>query len=235
VNESVHQSHTYSRLSWKPDWSHLDNSLTLQQALTSVEADPEIEVQEMLDLVAHKRPNLKILELNLVPGAAKSLWLSEPVSTQSVRGAVSEFHFACDHTDDVRAAKDLYSKTSSLTCHLLDPRSDAFSQPEGLVNFDLVLVKALYLSISVLERIAGNLRGLLADGRSLIVYQVQSPGHLNGRSTNESVGEIDSETNTAPESKADRDAVTNGYQSLNWADPKLKDHINTENYNLERY
>ena len=147
VDKSVHQLHTYSRLSWKPDWSHLDNSERLQQALASDKVDPEIEVQELLDLVAHKKPNLKILELNLVPGDAKSVWLSRSAIDHSVRGAFGEFHLACDHADDVSAAEDLYSQTQNVRFLILDPRSDAFSLPqEELANLDLVLVKALHLS-----------------------------------------------------------------------------------------
>lgn len=180
VGKSVHQSHTYSRLSWKPDWSHLDNSESLQQALASVEPDPEGEIQELLDLVAHKKPNLKIFELNLVPGEEKSLWLSRPARDFSIRGAFSEYHLACIHSDDVSASQSLYSQTPNVNFLLLDPRSDGYSRPEELADLDIVLVKALHLSTSALERVADNIRSLLADGGSLILYQGGRPGLSNG-------------------------------------------------------
>lgn len=196
AGESAHQSHTYSRLSWKPDWSHLDNSERLQQALASIkpDPDPEIEVQELLDLVAHKKPNLKMLELNLVPGEGKSLWLSRLANDHSIRAAFSELHLAYAHTDDVSAAKDLYSQTPSTSFLLLDPRIHGFSLPEELANLDLVLVKVLHLSNAALERVAENFRSLVADGGSLILYRVGRSGLVNGHDygINEAVGEGES-------------------------------------------
>lgn len=223
VGKSTHQSHTYSRLSWKPDWSHLDNSERLQQALASDKVDPEIEVQELLDLVAHKKPNLKILELNLVPGDAKSLWLSRSASDHSIRGAFSEFHLACDQADDVSAAEDLYSQTPNVSFLILNPRSDAFSHPEELANLDLVLVKALHLSTHVLERIAGNVRSLVADGGSLIMHRVERPGLLNGHGHggNETVGEGESKADVEPGSNGNQDTVINGYRTPSVTDSEL--------------
>ncbi len=222
VNKSVHQSHTYTRLSWKSDWSHLDNSERLQQALDSVGADPEIETQELLDLVAHKKPNLKVLELNLVPGEGESLWLSRPASDHSIRGAFSEFHLACDYVDDVSAAKDLYMQTPNINFLVLNPRSDDFSQPEELTKLDLVLVKAPNLSTSVLERIVSNLRGLVADGGSLIVHQVEHPNLLNGHghSTTGIAREDKLEADIKPESNGNCDAMMNGHRNLIGPNPE---------------
>ncbi|KAI0377617.1 hypothetical protein F5Y04DRAFT_272978 [Hypomontagnella monticulosa] len=137
LDKSVHQSHTYSRLSWKPDWYYLDNNERLQQALDNSEADPETEVQELLDLIAHKKPNLKILEANLASGGAESLWLSRPTSDHSVRGAFSEFHLAYHYADDMRVAEDRYSQTPNVRLHTLSLCSDAFAPPEEISNLDL--------------------------------------------------------------------------------------------------
>ncbi|KAL9111466.1 MAG: hypothetical protein Q9227_004144 [Pyrenula ochraceoflavens] len=224
VDKSFHLSHTYSRLSWKPDWSHLDNSERLQRALGSDGADPEIEIQELLDLVAHKKPNLKILELNLVPGEGESLWLSRPASDHSIRGAFSEFHLACDHVEDASAAKDLYTQTLNVNFLVLNPRSDDFSQPEELTDLDLVLVKAPHLSTSALQRIAGNLRGLVADSGSLIMHQVERLDLLNGYGhgygTNGIAGEDKSEADVEPESNGKCNAVINGHRTPTGPDPK---------------
>lgn len=219
VDRSVHQSHTYSRLSWQPDWCHLDSNERIQQALASVEADAdaEMEVQELLNLVAHKKPNLKILESNLVPGKVKSLWLSGPASDHSVRGAFSELHLAYDRAEDVSAAEDLYSQALNVNFHHLAPHSEAFSRPEELGSLDLLLIKTPSLSNSTLEQIANNARYLLADGGSLIVHQREHPDLSNGHGhgMNGTIRKIELEPDTEAQANGNKDAMVNGYRTSN--------------------
>ena len=239
IGKSIHQSHTYCRLSWKPDWSFLDSSERLQQALGSDKVDFESEVQELLDLVAHKKPNLKILEVNLVPGDVESLWLLRPASDHSVRRAFSEFHLACDHADDAETTKDLYSQTPNVKFHIFNLRSDTFSQPEELANLDLVLIKASHLSNPVLERIASNVRRLLADNGSLMVQKVDRLGLQNGHADggNEMVGEGESKADTELGRNENPDTVINGYHTLNGIgfDSKSKHHGITATNIWERH
>ena len=106
-------------------------------------------------------------------------------------------------------------QTPNVNLLVLNPRSDNFSQLEELANLNLVLVKAPHLSTSALERIVGNLRGLVADCGSWIVHQVELPNFVNGhgRDTNGIGGEDKSEADVELESNGNYNAMMNGHRT----------------------
>ncbi|KAK1975925.1 hypothetical protein LZ30DRAFT_785922 [Colletotrichum cereale] len=182
VGNSVYVSHTYARVEWKPDFTQLDTGEKLDKALSAHVGG----VQELLDLAAHKNPNLSVLELNLDHDGdtADSLWLREDKGDSrqksAPRAAVGEFHYASDSADVVLASRELYFESQSLVARnahftLIDPFSQLFSPPAKLPPFNLVLVRMPHRTSAQtepqrLERLAESTRRLLADGGSVIFY-----------------------------------------------------------------
>ncbi|KAJ0420834.1 hypothetical protein BJY00DRAFT_312760 [Aspergillus carlsbadensis] len=170
VGPSVYLSHPYTRLAWAPDFAHLDTSAKLQRAL----AGTENSVQKLLDLAAHKSPNMRVLELNLVPGSTSSLWLNQVEKPPVERAAVENFYFASNRADVLLAAEDELSTLpagSNTKFTLLDPFSKSFSRPTDLPKFDVVLARIPIASDTpALEGLMSNIHRLLAEEGSLILH-----------------------------------------------------------------
>ncbi|RYO78215.1 hypothetical protein DL763_009737 [Monosporascus cannonballus] len=172
--ESFYMSHMYTQLTWEPDLQHLDTDEKLQQALSSVDDDTELHVQKILDLAAHKAPNLRVLEFNLLPGSAKSLWLARDPTPRPVRAACSEFHFATNNADTVLSAQEQYAEwpaAQDARFSVLDPFRKTFTVPAGSSNFDLVVIRwSQHEHLHEFETLAGNLRRLTSGDGSVVLY-----------------------------------------------------------------
>lgn len=185
VRESIYTAHTYARLSWKPDFSHLDTDEKLSQALSAERPHSggdggESPLHELLDLAAHKTPNLSVFEFNLIPGHTQALWLDQDSSIpRPVRAATSVFHFASNDANTVLATEERYTHSLSSAgknarFSLCDPFSGAFTPPpstEG-TEFDLVVVRwsPEYSAGAEFNILATSIRRLLVGGGSVIFY-----------------------------------------------------------------
>ncbi|KAJ6022991.1 hypothetical protein N7460_013386 [Penicillium canescens] len=187
--ESVYMSHVYTQLTWKPDFRLLDTNEKLQQVLFGYDDNTEAHVQEILDLAAHKAPNLRVIEFNLVLGDVESLWLAKDPTPRPVRTALTEFRFAATSADAVLTAEANYAEwpaARGARFSVLDPFSKAFTVPAGSSKFDLVVIKWSQHEYSgELETLAGNLRSLTSEGASVVFYDPSksSPSEEN-RSVN---------------------------------------------------
>ncbi|PKX89973.1 polyketide synthase fmaB [Aspergillus novofumigatus IBT 16806] len=183
--ESIYMSHIYTQLTWKPDFQLLDTGEKLQQALSGGDGTASSHVQEILDLVAHKAPNLRVLEFNLVPGSMESLWLAGDPIPRPVRTALSEFHFAANSADTALAAQEKYGEWSAARIarfSVLDPFSKTFTVPAGSSKFDLVIIRWPQQDYSgELETLAGNLRRLTSEGGSVVFYNPELSNPSEGR------------------------------------------------------
>ncbi|GIK06546.1 putative PKS/NRPS-like protein biosynthetic cluster [Aspergillus viridinutans] len=184
--ESVYMSHIYSQLTWKPDFQLLDTDEKLQQALSGVDDNAECHIQEILDLAAHKAPNLRVLEFNLVPGSMESPWLAGDPTPRPVRTALTEFHFAANSADTALAAQEKYAEWPAARIarfSVLDPFSKSFTVPTGSSKFDLVVIRwSRHGSSSELETLAGNLRRLTSEGGSVVFYDPEQSSPSEGKS-----------------------------------------------------
>lgn len=98
TGDSPYAKHTYSCLRWKPDITHLtqeglDSLLKTSAGPNDAQDGVPGAVQDVLDLFAHKQPSLKVLELNMIPGDGKALWLQASPSDKSVRAACSRYAY----------------------------------------------------------------------------------------------------------------------------------------------
>jgi hypothetical protein len=95
--------------------------------------------QDLINLIAHKNPNLKVLELNLSPKDTSSLWIQEDF--HPIRAAPTQYNFAVSDPTTLVTAQGLHSPHAPFAQFgLLD-----ITRTEEIVvdtKFDLVIVKA---------------------------------------------------------------------------------------------
>lgn len=141
--------HTFTRLSWDADISTLLSAPDpkLQHFLgeryrsglleNSEKSQQETLVQDLVDLIAHKNPTLKIAEINLDPKDTTNFWLQ---GGGPKRAASSLYHFAS--SDPLTLASP--QKTDLSTASNEESSLFDLSKAEAIladVKFDLILVK----------------------------------------------------------------------------------------------
>ncbi|KAI0197885.1 putative polyketide synthase [Astrocystis sublimbata] len=101
--DSAYAAHRYSRLEWGPD-------LTLSpQACRRVQGYGDGEaVQHILDLVAFKKPNARVLEVLLAPGETSSMWLEGLGSASKPRKSYSSLVVMTDDATALVTAQARY-------------------------------------------------------------------------------------------------------------------------------
>ncbi|KAF4769894.1 hypothetical protein HAV15_011851 [Penicillium sp. str.  len=157
TSEDERPEHVFTRTSWNADISILLSSPTalLQQVLTKNTPEPRDDfndseiptltkqldlVQTLVDLVAHKYPKLRVLEVKVGAEDTTSIWLqSNSPPSNPIRDACSKYHFASTDPTALVAAQDQYaSQASDAEFTMINP---AVSQEilEG-VQFNLAIV-----------------------------------------------------------------------------------------------
>ncbi|KAJ5687268.1 hypothetical protein N7536_009887 [Penicillium majusculum] len=157
TSENERPEHVFTRTSWNADISTLLSSPTalLQQVLTKNTPEPRDDfndseiptltkqqdlVQTLVDLVAHKYPKLRVLEVKVGAEDTTSIWLqSNSPPSNPIRDACSKYHFASTDPTALVAAQDQYaSQAPDAEFTMINP---AVSQEilEG-VQFNLAIV-----------------------------------------------------------------------------------------------
>ena len=176
------QSYKYTRMEWMPDIYHLDSDDKIRKAIQRPTTSIENHVHDVLDLVAHKRPNLRALEIDLTSGQAHSVWFSGSAANQAVRAAARNFTYASDRPEHVLSAQDLYSQLPPAQASqfvLLPIASTSFVAPLELSKFDLVLVRTSELTtLQSAKLLAANARLLLAEEGTLVLHNTNAAGGM---------------------------------------------------------
>ena len=181
VKQSFCDLHKFAHVEWKPDFTHLDSDDKLQKVLSDVKEKPEAHLQELLNLMAHKIPNLRILELGLDGKSGNPFWLSDDSHSQDVRAACSEYHFVSNDPSTVLTIEQQLSKSSlgNARSSLLNIHSEAFRHPPDVSEYNLVLVtNFVHRNESSLRTLLENVHGLLDKGGSLILHDVMQDSAL---------------------------------------------------------
>lgn len=154
-----YNAHAYSRVVWRPDVTHLS-----QQGLLSVtsedlnrkskiQEDPSIRtISEIVDLVLHKKPDAKIVEVNAVHGDLKSVWLDGSVSDNSIRAACREFHFASNDAKALLATQEKYGATVNTIYDMLDFTKSSENFEANGKEFDFAIVKLVRHGVNTKRR-----------------------------------------------------------------------------------
>jgi NADPH:quinone reductase-like Zn-dependent oxidoreductase/NAD(P)-dependent dehydrogenase (short-subunit alcohol dehydrogenase family) len=168
--DSPYAAHGYSRLVWKPDVT-----LSPQACAADAETRGWDKVQEIVDLIAHKKPNAKVIEASLVPQDSSSIWLEGLSSESKARTAFDSYSFLTNDATAVLAAQGQYETISRTAFQLLDvSKPSSLKDDESLRDADFFILRLPDASRfqdemgSIVENIGKMLR---ADGHLLVLEQ----------------------------------------------------------------
>ncbi|GME30251.1 polyketide synthase 2 [Neofusicoccum parvum] len=123
--ERSDERHQFTKLQWRLDVSFAAHG---RQPLEG------LGVQDVLGLLAHKNPALRVSEINLLPGDDVSLWLG---TSASLRARHGKFTYFCSDANALIAAQTKYAEGTSVDFGLFDAAAPV-TQPGA----DLVIVRA---------------------------------------------------------------------------------------------
>ena len=167
--EDSYAAHKYSKATWKPDITFLSQK-ALGQIAKTLKPDQDHLTDELIEMVAHKNPNLKVVEVNMLPDDSTSAWLHEDIFDTSIRVAAAQYHYTSVDANALISAQDKYQGKGNTEFSLLDiskPTADLPSIEDGC---GLIIVRLPALKSDVVSTIIKNARSLLAnDGKLLLI------------------------------------------------------------------
>ncbi|KAJ5952535.1 polyketide synthase [Penicillium vulpinum] len=145
--------HIFDKITWKPDVTFLTASQLSEKTVNST-----------IDLIAHKKPALKVLEINFIKDDTSSLWFE--AEDRVSRAAYLDYTFLGSDAKgliDVQTQHESRHNTSFL---LANTTAERLGAPE--IEFDLVILKIGQVSRSELGDLLQTLKPLVS----------QQAGHL---------------------------------------------------------
>lgn len=160
--------HTSDYVSWKPDISLLTQDQVMY--LDPADFDQTCKLDAVIDLVAHKKPLLRVLEINLDEADTSSLWLAP--TDMSARSACSGYAVATTSSDMIPCLEAKYDDEKA-TFH-----SIVFGKPGlGLVEsrgYDLVIVKSHIKFGLRVENVMTNIKPILREDAFLLMVDTST-------------------------------------------------------------
>jgi acyl transferase domain-containing protein len=158
--------HTFDRISWQPDVSILTQD---QLSYLTPNETSNSKLHTVIDLIAHKTPMLKVLEINLEETDTSSTWFE--TNDMSARLAYVQYDFASSNAEALVAAQSKNESNRHSAFHLIAPEKPSFGL-SGEAIYDLAIIKASKKSISDLDSLISNLKPLLADNAYTLLVQI---------------------------------------------------------------
>ncbi|OTB08290.1 hypothetical protein M426DRAFT_52354 [Hypoxylon sp. CI-4A] len=168
--DTPYAAHRYSKLAWGPD-------VTLSpQACNSDVTFVWDKVQYVVDLIAHKKPNAKVVEALLVPNDSSSVWLEGLSSESKPRNAFGNYQLLTHDAPALIAAQTKYEAALRTAFELLDISKPLHSElDESSKNADLVILRLPSHVEDNIKTIIENASKMLhADGHLLVLEQTSA-------------------------------------------------------------
>ena len=163
IGSDMHDQHTYNRTISRPDITFLS-----QEQLYSLSCnDSSGGIRQLFDLIAHKKPAVKVLEASCVAGDTTSLWFSGEISP--IRSAYAQYTYVSSDVRALMIAKENYEimkRTSFDPIDLLTPGSSLSG-----TDYDLVMVKVSDLSEMIVTRVAQSVHTGLSDNAFVVFLE----------------------------------------------------------------
>lgn len=179
TRQSPHAGHAYSRVDWKPDITYLDEeklATLLTQDIYSIGDDENVvpaSIHKVIDMIAHKKPNLKVLEVNMIAADHESVWLDGVYFDRAVRAAYSQYHFASSDATALMKAQEKFSAQSNIEFSVMDLSRAATDKSDP--SYDLIIVKLGAVSENVVTNVTKNVRSVLHDGGYVLLVEALPP------------------------------------------------------------
>ena len=170
TQEDPYAAHKYSKLTWKPDITFLSQQ-ALGQIAKTLKPDQDHLTNELIDMVAHKNPNLKVVEVNMLPDDSTSAWLHEDIPDTSIRAAAAQYHYTSVDANALISAQEKYKDKGNTEFSLLDISKPTADLPSIEDAYGLIIVRLPALKSDVVPTIVDNARSLLSDDGKLLLIQ----------------------------------------------------------------
>lgn len=160
--------HTFDRISWKPDITFLSQD---QLDYLTI-GDGNTKAAVVMDLIAHKKPALRVLELNLNETDCSSLWF-ETGDAES-RAAYFDYTLASvDAKSLIQTQTKFETRRNSSFLIMSLSQADLGIQPS---EYDLVIVKPVEKAPIDMDQFAVSIKAHLSDqGYVLFLPSIESP------------------------------------------------------------
>ncbi|OQE88936.1 hypothetical protein PENNAL_c0015G05170 [Penicillium nalgiovense] len=162
--------HVFQRVTWKPDIT-----LLTEHQLRILSANSAGQLDTILNLIAHKNPTLKVLELNVDESDVSMLWFAG--ENQVVRGAYAQYDFA---TADAKTLVNVMSANESkrdTAFHLMNASKDALDLASTETTYDLAIVKVQKDKDVLLAQVLRNMQTLLAPHATVTLVRQDNKLH----------------------------------------------------------
>lgn len=130
--------HVFHSVTWKPDISLLTQD---QLNFISPSDDTSNRLDVVLDLIAQKKPTLKVLEVGLGGSDESSLWFQG--GNVSARAAYARYDFATSDAKALASVQTANGSNRNTAFYLMSSEKEDLGLPTTEPTYDLVIVKAL--------------------------------------------------------------------------------------------
>lgn len=181
--------HTLDSVSWEPDVT----LLTQDQMMYLDPAGSPSRLNRVVDLIAYKKPALKVLEVNLDQGDTSCLWFWDGAS--SVRGAVrkayAQYDFASSDGKAITSVQTKYQEMDNTRFLFVDPSKEALGLAAE-TTYDLAIIKGPRKAEAVIGEVIKKLRPVLAaEALTLVVHLRDEAVGANGQDGMEMTEDMD--------------------------------------------
>ena len=147
--------HTFDRISWKPDIKFLS-----QEQMDNLPVDEgKTKTDLVIDLIAHKKPALRVLEINLDASDSSSLWFDG--GDGDSRAAYVEYTLVSTDAKSLIKAQTTYEAKRNSSFHVMSPSQAALGIPTS--KYDLVVMKPMERPTIDTDNIVDGIKVLLSD------------------------------------------------------------------------
>ncbi|KAI9719958.1 MAG: Type I Iterative PKS [Chrysothrix sp. TS-e1954] len=158
-------------LTWKPDVTFLSSKQLARPETPEVPVrDTEITViNELIELIAFKKQNLKVVEAVTIPHDSSSLWLEAITSTPDVETVTESFQLAHADAKTLLEVQEKYETQANAAFNLIDfskPSLEKNSSPDEL---DVAIARTETSSTETLRNTIQNSTKLLCEGGYFIL------------------------------------------------------------------
>lgn len=165
TGSDMHDRHTYNRTVWRPDVTFLSQD----QLYSLAQNDNALDIQQLIDLIAHKKPAVKVLEASCVAGDTSSLWFSGGDSL--IRRGYDQYSYVSSDAKALIGAKEDYESMKRASFDLCDILKHGSSLPG--TGYDFAIVKVAEMSEEVVTKVASTARTALSDDAVIIFLRQQ--------------------------------------------------------------
>jgi acyl transferase domain-containing protein len=160
--------HVFSAANWKPDIS-----LLTQDQLTFLSPfDPaSTKVATVIDLIAAKKPLLKVLEINTDEADTSVVWFQG--GDESTRAAYTLYHFGSPNANSLLSGKTAYESKRNTAFHLLNFAVEGLGLPVTEPTYDLVIVKASLMR-NLVDQVIKNIKPLLKQSAFTLLVSTRN-------------------------------------------------------------